>query len=117
MGILKSLLGGTADLLEPEEDDGASPDTERRSALEAALDRVLAERDQQGASSTAPTILPANGSRLAVLDQRRAAAERRKPEHGELSEPLERRSGEERRRVPSDGPRPAAFGRRAPRSI
>lgn len=115
MGILKSLLGGTADLLDAEDDD-TSPDEERRSAMEAALDRVLAERGQQAAASRPQPTSHASGSRLSALEERRTGEERRHAELHEVSSPLERRTGDERRKASTEALRPGAFGRRLPRS-
>jgi hypothetical protein len=120
MGLLKSLMSAAEDGPETEP---ATPEEARRSALEAELDRVIAERASQNSSK------PSNGfpnqARPATppfSDERRSGEERRQDADSRSSDELERRSGLERRAEPPAGRglgrpqgKPAGFGRRSTR--
>ena len=111
MGLLKSLIAGAE--IEPET-DSESPDEERRSAAEAALDRMIAARSA-ATVSVVPQPVPVNASVLAVLSERRSGLERRNEELA-LQEPTgDRRTGLERRSVTAKPAPAASFGRRGSR--
>ena len=95
MGLLKSLIASEAE--EPGHEPPA-PEEERRSAAEAALDRLIVERiaAMHGAK---PAAIPAQKSTLAALSERRSGDDRREAEAAALAAE-DRRTGDERRTQP-----------------
>ena len=112
MGLFKSLLSSAG---EGPDIDEEPPDVLRRSAVEAALDRMIAARAVEASPSVRPAPLPAHASTLATMSERRSGQDRRDVESAPSRDPDDRRSGLERRSVAAKPVPAAGFGRRMPR--
>ena len=84
MGLFKSLLSSAG---EGPDIDEEPPDVLRRSAVEAALDRMIAARAVEASPSVRPAPLPAHASTLATMSERRSGQDRRDVKAHRLATP------------------------------